>query len=676
MSLSAVAVGQTTVIGGTVGNANFNASDLSNSTNSDRANYTDTPNWFFITGSADGSDESSQFFTFSTASNGSTDPAHPPVVAAMPFNNRFAANDVGHTVVAGDVGQVFKVSYDFGAGGGAANWDGDEVMQTFIFETIEDLGSQVPVDEILVRSETTILGQDDYEVDRANDGQWTIRNVENLYEITADDIGKTLYFGFQFVQGDGASLFPRIDAIVVTIDDAPIVDNVPTIVVDENPDFICPESPATTGTTTFVISNDAEVNNLEVSGIAVAGTGFSVTSPAGAFSVAPGAQETITVSWDSTAGGDYEEGTLTISSNDPDNATFDVVVAGGVPISTASDVLVNGDFETPGTSPGDDLDTFADWDEVDDDFAAAAEVMDVPGLLAGSTTAAFLQGVAGGITDNPNNPGGSAGSDMSADLPTQLSNFEVNCDFAISEGTAGQRLFSVILSSVDSEGVVSQRLNLRYQGGNWQARNGNEAGFTWDNVLSDAQMGGALAASTDVNGNGIFEAGDTRIVHKLKITGKGWGTPYPSTVLEIQDDIGATVATSEPFSLWRVGAPTGGNEKLAEIGFSAAFNNAPASWVDEVVINGSILDTEVVVPSDEIVITDCSFDPTTGAGSITFNSEDAVSYEVRASSDLDGDPFSANLVTSGPGTGASTTLTFTDASAVGQTKRFYRVERP
>jgi len=130
----------------------------------------------------------------------------------MPFNNRTQINDTGYTIV--EAGQVFSLSYDFGAGGGPANWEGLETMRTFIFT------STAGVDGDTVVGDMTELGGDDYAIDRAADGQWTSRVGSNFYTTTAGDVGQTVYFGMQFVDaGSGNALFPRIDVVTLSVTD-------------------------------------------------------------------------------------------------------------------------------------------------------------------------------------------------------------------------------------------------------------------------------------------------------------------------------------------------------------------------------------------------------------------------------------------------------------------------
>ncbi len=159
-----------------------------------------TPNWF----NAGGADTIN--FTNTSQTNGSSQPAS---IAGMPFQNRTQINDTGHVVQA--AGEVFSLTYDFGAGGNTANWNGDETMRTFIFTSTTGVNADTVVGDM------TELGGDNYPIDRANDPQWTTREVTNLYTTVASDIGTTVYFGMQFLDASGNTLFPRIDVINLSV---------------------------------------------------------------------------------------------------------------------------------------------------------------------------------------------------------------------------------------------------------------------------------------------------------------------------------------------------------------------------------------------------------------------------------------------------------------------------
>ncbi len=198
------------IIGGSLGNGDFNAGG--GGTAGGAQTYNQTVNWFNAQGTAADDDIN---FTNSSQMGGSTDPDNGTTTrGGMPFQNRVQINDTGYTI--GAAGEVFSLSYDFGAGGGPASWNGggDETMRTFLFT------STTPIDPNTVEADMTELGGDDYDIDRANDGQWTTRSVPVFYTSTLADVGSTVYFGMEFLNDSGNLLFPRID--VVQLDVTPI----------------------------------------------------------------------------------------------------------------------------------------------------------------------------------------------------------------------------------------------------------------------------------------------------------------------------------------------------------------------------------------------------------------------------------------------------------------------
>lgn len=190
-----------TIIGGSTGNGDFNAGG--GGTAGGAQPYDATVNWF------NGGGAETINFTNHSQMGGSTDPDNGTTTrGGMPFRDRLQVNDTAYTI--GAAGEVFSLSYDFGAGGPPARWNGAETMETFLFTSAVVDGNTVPGD-------ITILAgsQDDYAIDRANDGQWTTRSVPSLYTSTAADIGKTVYFGMTFRDGNTSDgdLFPRIDVV-------------------------------------------------------------------------------------------------------------------------------------------------------------------------------------------------------------------------------------------------------------------------------------------------------------------------------------------------------------------------------------------------------------------------------------------------------------------------------
>ncbi|MEQ8211573.1 MAG: sulfatase-like hydrolase/transferase [Lacipirellulaceae bacterium] len=187
--------GTTNVIQGATGNGDFEASEPATGP----IPFDQTPNWHHANNT--GANEGINFTNDSQTGGSSQSNSR----AGMPFQNRFQINDTGYTITS--AGEVFDISYEFGAGGALGNWTGDEVMRTFLFT------SSTTVDGDTVVGDLTELGEDIYAIDRANDPQWTTRTANGVYTTTAADIGKTIYFGMEFQDPSGPLLFPRIDLI-------------------------------------------------------------------------------------------------------------------------------------------------------------------------------------------------------------------------------------------------------------------------------------------------------------------------------------------------------------------------------------------------------------------------------------------------------------------------------
>ncbi len=187
------------IIGGTTGNGDFNAGGSRGA-----QTYAQTANWFNAQG------PESLNFTNPDQMSGSTDPDNDTTSrGGMPFRDRVQINDTGHTITA--AGEVFRLGYDFGAGGQPARWTGVETMRTFLFT------SSTAVDGDTGEGDITELdgSENHYAIDRGNDGQWSSHSVPVFYTATAADIGKTIYLGMEFLDGDhtDGDLYPRIDDV-------------------------------------------------------------------------------------------------------------------------------------------------------------------------------------------------------------------------------------------------------------------------------------------------------------------------------------------------------------------------------------------------------------------------------------------------------------------------------
>ncbi len=137
------------IIGGSTGNGNFSAGGA---VPAGAQTYDQTANWFH----GDGAETVN--FSNDSQMGGSTDP-DAVTRGGMPFNNRLQINNSSYTIT--NAGEVFSISYDFGAGGGTNGWAADDTtMRTFVFT------SAVVVDGNTTAGDITELGGDDNPVDR------------------------------------------------------------------------------------------------------------------------------------------------------------------------------------------------------------------------------------------------------------------------------------------------------------------------------------------------------------------------------------------------------------------------------------------------------------------------------------------------------------------------------
>lgn len=127
------------------------------------------------------------------------------------------------------------------------------------------------------------------------------------------------------------------------------------------------------------------------------------------------------------------------------------------------------------------------------------------------------------------------------------------------------------LSLIIETGSGTSALNLRYQNG-WQAfSSGWGTSFSLGNVLP----------STDQNGDGdCDDAGDTKNVYRLRVTGNDWGTPSANYDLELSDANG-TSFTSTATGLTRFQSPPF-SATPSGFKFGTEFGSNPGFWIDDV----------------------------------------------------------------------------------------------
>ncbi|MGJ8642107.1 MAG: hypothetical protein ACSHX9_01760 [Luteolibacter sp.] len=521
-------------------------------------------NWFNLAG-----DETVNF----GQSNGTNGSPQSGSLGAQLSGTTFPANDTAYEITSAN--QVFSVNMYLGQFGNAANYGLDTTVTVSLFT------SSTGVTDTTVASDLEVLGTLVLNPFDPSNATFLMQGGE-VYTTVTDDIGKTVYMGIQMVD-DGNNAFPRMDVVSLSVDQ--FVPS-PAISLVNSPPVISLENPVTTGTSEFTIRNDSSASVTVNSITGIAGTGFSIISPTGGFAIASGATQVVTVQWDSgvASPATFQKANLEINSTDTVSPVVNVSIDAGIATPFTS-VLPNGDFELPGAEG----DTFASWVAEDGPFSKPDRVKTSPALLTG-TTAAYLDRF---LLDDQQpfdaetNP--FFGAEIRGLFSTRLSNYVITADFAVnSAGGANDRKLSMIVTSELSGG---QNVNIRYQDNRFWAR---DLGGDWVVIIDSGALGGGLMDSTDGNLDGSLDdagEGDIKVVYKIKLTGSGWGTSNPFHILEIQDSGGATIATSAPFSLWRTGIPSDGSNLADMVTFSAAFSNAPPTWVDNVAVNGSVLAT-------------------------------------------------------------------------------------
>lgn len=129
------------------------------------------------------------------------------------------------------------------------------------------------------------------------------------------------------------------------------------------------------------------------------------------------------------------------------------------------------------------------------------------------------------------------------------------------------RQFSLIIET----GSGTSALNLRYQNG-WQAFSGG-----WGTAFP---LGNVLPSIDQNNDGDCDDAGDTKNVYRLRITGQNWGTPSASYDLALSD-ANDTDFTSTATGLSRFQVPPT-SATPSSIRFGTEFGSNPGFWIDDV----------------------------------------------------------------------------------------------
>ncbi len=193
---------QTTIVGGAIGNGDFESITGTPAVDPYAVSYMD--NWHNVAGA--------ETQTSGTATWGGAD-----ILRATYLHKAFKlGNDTGHTVAA--AGEKFSISYKYYGFGGAAPYAGDDYIVAYVFKT----ASGTVDDSTDWAAHVTVLGSHSLLIEQAVGG--TASNL--VYTASAGDVGQTLFVGFGMTTDDTAP-FPRIDSVAFIVESGGTTTNDP-----------------------------------------------------------------------------------------------------------------------------------------------------------------------------------------------------------------------------------------------------------------------------------------------------------------------------------------------------------------------------------------------------------------------------------------------------------------
>lgn len=177
-----------------------------------------------------------------------------------------------------------------------------------------------------------------------------------------------------------------------------------------------------------------------------------------------------------------------------------------------------------------------------------------PGFVSGSTQGARFTASGQSLTQN-----------VAWSSEWSLENY-----FAIRSTAA--RAYSLIISFGGQNGI-----NLRYgEGGNFAVFSGQGAGWIAQPAL------GAVAASVDGNSDGdLLDAGDTKNVYRIRVTGHSFGTGAWNYSIELSEANG-TAFTRSVTGLTLYQNLSGSGATPSSITYGTVNGSNPGFWLDEV----------------------------------------------------------------------------------------------
>lgn len=210
----------------------------------------------------------------------------------------------------------------------------------------------------------------------------------------------------------------------------------------------------------------------------------------------------------------------------------------------SQNLLYNGDMEA---------------DPLFDGWVLSTNVLQFGGLVQGSTRSAVLQGQGQRIGQNP---------------PFAAPDWYLDFYFAIRDAGANRAFSLLINQAAGAENTGAATINLRYQ----TAQFNTFAAGTWGTDLGL----GTIQVSNDANADGdLDDAGDSKFVYRMRLTGHSWGMPAANYDIELSEP-NSTNLTRRVNGLTRYQTSSGVNGPPQSFVFNTAFGSNPGFWVDDV----------------------------------------------------------------------------------------------
>lgn len=374
------------------------------------------------------------------------------------------------------------------------------------------------------------------------------------------------------------------------------------------------------------VQNTGTASDLTITSAAFTGANAANFSTAAAFPIviAPGATADIPVDFNPGAAKGAFNAVLQLTSNDTSNPVTPVNLP--VQLYVAGDSLItDGTFESlPFPEP----------------WVTTGTLTATAGLRAGSATAAWLSGPATG------------GVNSTAGLAvTGPSDWTLEFDTLILTDTG--RAFQLLVHNFgEPNRLDGSTFQLRYEAGAFATL----AGAAW----SPRPALGQMLPSVDANMDGDFDdAGDTKQVYRIRLSGSGWSTASATCSIAVSES-NAPAYTRFDQGLTTFGSAGALTSAPTSFLFSTANATNPGFLVDNVTMTaGAPARVAVYVPLDSVTA-----DATTVT--LTWTTDGLSLYRIWASENLsDWTILDADL--SGP--------TYMDSLSPSRTRRFYRVEK-